>query len=291
MKAADKRQLKKRTRFFLLILASLIALALLWGFAVEPKLLTVSEISFTDTRLPAALEGIRAVYISDVHVGPYYSEADVERLVKRIGELDPDIVFFGGDLVQRAGDVEAVDRERVARAFAALEPRLGKFAVLGNHDIRTPVMQAIAEAMLRGGGFTLLYNSAAEAAPGFFVAGTAPWPDEGEDSPRNQADVTQVAWTTDGGAFSLLLSHEPEQAHKNAQYPFALQLSGHTHGGQVNFPFAGFVYKKAGMGDYLSGFYDAGDLRMYVSRGVGTSVVRVRFFAPPEIVVLTLHGK
>jgi predicted MPP superfamily phosphohydrolase len=211
--------------------------------------------------------------------------------VAKIAGLKPDMVLFGGDMVQHEEDSQRVDRARVARAFASLRPRLGKFAVLGNHDIRSPVMQVVAESILKDGGFRLLDNDAEEIVPGFYVAGTASWPDEGEDSPKNRADPSKVAWTTDHSAFSLLLSHEPPQARENAEYPFALQLSGHTHGGQIALPFTGAIVLRNGSEVFKAGFYTVKGTRMYVSRGIGTSVIRARFLTPPEIVVLTLNKK
>lgn len=289
MKKAEKKQLQKRAQILLKVLAAAIALVLIWGLAVEPLLLTVSEVEYRDSRLPKELDGIRVVFISDVHVGPYYTEKNVERLAARIAGLEPDMVLFGGDLLWHEPDALLVDRKRVSAAFAALTPRLGKFAVYGNHDIISLQTKKIAEIILTDGGFTVLENSAVEVSPGFIVAGTASWPMEGEDSPRNHADVGKVAWITEDNAFSLLLSHEPAQIRKNADYPFALQLSGHTHGGQVALPYVGPIILPGGTEVYKAGFYTLKETRMYVTRGIGTSVVRVRLFAPPEIVVLTLH--
>lgn len=289
MKKTEKRELKKRTKVLLRALAVLIALVLIWSLAIEPMLLTVTEIGFVDARLPDELDGARIVYISDIHVGTFFSPADVERVTAKIAGLQPDMVLFGGDLLQHEGDALEVDRARVAAAFAALKPRLGKLAVYGNHDIISLQTKKIAEIILTDGGFTILENSAQEIVPGFYVAGTSPWPMQGEDSPMNRADVGKIAWTTENNAFSLLLAHEPPQIRKNAAYPFAYQLSGHTHGGQVALPFTGRVMLPNGIEVYKAGHYKLKDTEMYVSRGIGMSVVRVRLFVPPQIVVLTLH--
>jgi uncharacterized protein len=268
-----------------------LALAMVWGFAVEPSLLTVSGIEYSDKRLPQDMDGVRVVYISDIHAGPFYSPQAVERLTKKIAELEPDMLLFGGDIMPRPETMPIQDSARMAKAFAALEPKLGKYAVYGNHDIWTPLMKKTAEEILSGGGFTILENSAVEIEPGFYIAGTAPWPMDGENSVNNYADVSKVTWTLNNNAFVLLMAHEPAQIRKDSQYSFALQLSGHTHGGQVAIPFMSPIKLRGGMEIYKSGFYKLNNATMFVSRGIGTSVVRLRLFVPPEIVVLTLWRK
>lgn len=288
MKNQPKRLSPKQKRVLLTALACLAALCLLWGFAVEPLLLTVSEVDYEDRRLPEGFDGTRVVLLTDIHVGPFYSERDVERMVEKVESLKPDMVLFGGDLLQKVSDYQQVDGARVSQAFAKLKPRLGKFAVLGNHDIRSVEMEQTAIQILTGGGFTVLNNSTAEIAPGFYVCGTGSASDDGPGSPTDQSNVSKVAWTTEHNAFSLILSHEPSQTDANTQYPFALQLSGHTHGGQISLPLIG-PFLLYGEERYFSGFYRQADTTIYVSRGIGTSVVRARFLAPPEIVVMTLR--
>ena len=285
------RKINPRIRVLLLTLIALGALCLLWGFCIEPELLTVTETAYTDARLPAELDGLRLVFVSDIHAGPYYPPDRVERLVKKINEMNPDIVLFGGDLLQHEKESLWMDSARVSRAFAAMQPHLGKFAVLGNHDISTGITREIAENILKDGGFTLLENSAVEVQKGFFVAGTQPWPMPGDKTAPVLSDVSKVAYTTQNNAFSLLLSHEPAQIGENAKYPFALQLSGHTHGGQVALPIFGPLVLPDGSTIYKGGAYRVENTPLFVSRGIGTSVIRVRLFVPPEIVVITLHSK
>lgn len=288
MNQPKTKQLNKRIRVLLLSLAALLAAALIWALAVEPALLTVRQIEYADARLPEALDGMRIVYFADLHAGPYYKPAAVERLAAKISELKPDMLIFGGDMVQHEASALLLDYNRVGAALASVDAPLGKYAVYGNHDIISSVTKAVAAAILSEGGFTVLDNEAVEALPGFYIAGTAPWPTEGENSPRNLSDVSRVAWAAETGKFALLLSHEPAQLRKNAEYPFALQLSGHTHGGQIALPFVDTL-RIADMDIYRAGFYREKNTEMYVSVGIGTSIVRIRMFVPPEIVVLTLR--
>jgi uncharacterized protein len=286
-----KKELKSRIKTLLKALAVLTAAALIWGFTVEPSMLTVSEIEYADARLPKEMDGVRLVYVSDLHTGPYYRPDAIKRLTEKIDALNPDMLLFGGDMLQRPADIGEVDSVGVASAFATVHPRLGKYAIYGNHDIWTPEMKMLAGQILTDGGFTILENSAVEVVPGFYISGTAPWPMEGERAFGNYSDVGKVAYTTDNNTFSLLMAHEPAQVRNNSKYPFAVQLSGHTHGGQVEVPFTDHAFWIGNTEIFESGFFTMGKTTMYVSRGIGTSVIRLRLFVPPEIVVLTLHKK
>jgi predicted MPP superfamily phosphohydrolase len=169
-----KKQSWKRIKVAFLALAVLAALALLWGFAIEPSLLTVTNLTITDGRLPKQLDGVRVVYFSDLHLDPFYSEADAERVAQKIQSLRPDIVLFGGDLIDSIETAKRLDEGRVSRAFAVIKPKYGKYAIFGNHDVGTPQAKNFASEMLTNGGFTLLEGTATKIMDGFYIAGTAP---------------------------------------------------------------------------------------------------------------------
>jgi predicted MPP superfamily phosphohydrolase len=137
----------------------------------------------------------------------------------------------------------------------------------------------------------VLENRAVQAAEGFYVAGTKPWPMHLEQAGENGEDSGSLAWAASNGYFTLLLAHEPAQIDDNSKLPFALQLSGHTHGGQVALPFIGPLGHTYATGGYDAGLYKVNGTTLYVSRGIGTMLMRVRFLVPPEIVVLTLRRK
>ena len=277
----------KRWKILVWTALALMLLCAVWGFCIEPSLLTVTQIEFADSRLPQDMDGIRVVFISDIHVGPSYSPADVEKLCKKIDSINPDLTLFGGDLLQYGNSLPTLDSERIARAFATMKPRLGKFAIYGNHDIQSDKMRQTAQTILSDGGFTILDNTAVELQPGFFIAGTEPWPMPGSYTLPRHSSANKVAWTTDNDAFSLLLAHEPAQFIEGSAFPFALTLSGHTHGGQVVLPFIGSIVLPNGSHVFKAGFYELNGRKMFVSRGIGTSIIRVRLFVPPEIVVIT----
>jgi uncharacterized protein len=267
------------------------AALLLWGFFVEPSLLTVTNMELADARLPKEMDGVRAVFFSDLHVGSYYSEADTERVAAKIKQLDPDILLFGGDMTQEEEPEDRPDGKRVSAAFAAIRPRYGKYAIYGNHDIWPSDVKGISREILAKGGFTILENREVKVADGLYVAGTLPWPLHLGQAGKDADNESSPTWAARNGFFTLLLAHEPAQIKDNAKFPFALQLSGHTHGGQVSLPFWGPLAQTYAMDGYCSGRYKVNDTTLYVTRGVGVVSMRVRLFAPPEIVVVTLRCK
>ncbi len=284
-----KKQIRKwpaRIAKAVLLLATLAALALLWGFAIEPSLLTVTNIEFADERLPSELDGMRVVFFADLHVGSVYPETESERVARKITALKPDLVLFGGDLTQWEEPGKEPDSQRVAAAFAAIEATYGKYAVLGNHDVWPEGMRDEALGMLEGSGFTVLENQAVEITPGFWLTGTKPFTLHRQGNTEAKGGVARPALD---GQFTLLLAHEPAQVDDWVEYPFALQLSGHTHNGQVALPFLGPLAKTYGTNGYYAGKYQVRDTLLYVTRGVGVIDKHVRFGAPPEIVVVTLR--
>jgi predicted MPP superfamily phosphohydrolase len=149
----------------------------------------------------------------------------------------------------------------------------------------TALTEEITQGILKDAGFALLDNESREFAPGLFIAGTRSYTKTHYtvSRPDPQRALAQA------GSFTMLLSHEPDQFLENAKYPFTLQLSGHSHGGQVALPLIGPLLLPEGGKKFPYGEYKLGERALITSRGLGTSILKVRFLAPPEIVVVTLR--
>lgn len=276
----------KRAAFTILTVALLVALAVLWGFVIEPSMLTVTNLEIIDGRVPAAQDGLRVVFFSDLHVGSCFTVEEAERAIEKIKGLKPDLLLFGGDLTQQEKPGNEPDGARVSSAFAAIRPRYGKYAVFGNHDVWPSEMKPVARKMLEDGGFTILENTAAEPAEGIHLAGTLPWP---MHTGKGGSGRQSVTWAAQNGYFTILLAHEPAQINDFKKVSFALQLSGHTHGGQVALPVIGPLAETYATDGFYAGKYRVKDTLLYVTTGVGVIDRHVRFGAPPEVVVVTLH--
>jgi hypothetical protein len=220
---------------------------------------------------------LRIVQISDVHVGIIIRNDRLTPILEKVREAKPDILVSTGDLLDGELDNIMTDAER----FAAIPAPAGKFAVLGNHEYYAGVSRSIE--FTEAAGFQILRDDVTQAA-GLTIFGeddiTGRKPGA---TPKSAAFLKALAEKQNG--FVLLLKHQP---HIREKANFNLQLSGHTHGGQL-FPF-GFIVKL-----YFPRIYGLHTLAenklLYISRGTGTWGPPVRIFAPPEITVIDLIGK
>ncbi len=239
---------------------------------IEPAWVQVTELEITG----AVEEPLTAVAFGDTHIGMGKDLADLEELVAQINELQPDAVFFLGDLFENfsayTGDVEG------CLAVLADIKAEHKYAVRGNHDVGGGAEFLFPDWMEKA-GFVLLENQNAELPGGIRLIGAA-----------NATYYTPNVEGFAGEGFDLLLSHEPDIA--DALGGVELQLSGHSHGGQVYLPFLAERVLPKGAQTYFRGYYEKEDGgAVYVNRGFGMSMLPVRLFSRPEITFLTIHGE
>jgi predicted MPP superfamily phosphohydrolase len=289
-----RRLLRGRRIVFAWSLGTVIAVGWVlgvWAFLVEPVTLTVRDVAVESAnwRGPPLRIGI----ISDTHVAaPHTDVARIERLIRRMNAERPDIVMLLGDYAgghQPATVRAAPERSEILRgveAFRELNSPLGSHGVLGNHDSWYDDA-AIASALTRG-NVRVLDNRAERIdrpAGAFWVAGLADM-----HSPRQPPTVSGTLADVTDDAPVIVLTHWPD--------PFvyvpdrvALTLAGHTHCGQVNLPLLGRLVHASEMSErWACGLYDEGGRKLFVTGGVGVSILPVRFRAPPEIVILTLSA-
>jgi len=243
----------------------------------DAQLIRVKNLQITTDQVLPEDGKLRIVQISDVHVGIIIRNSRLNQILERIQEAHPDILVSTGDLLD--GELDNIKED--AKRFAAIKVPYGKFAVLGNHEYYAGLKRSIE--FTEAAGFRLLRDDSIRAA-GITIFGeddiTGRKPGETKKSEALQKALTRK---TDG--FVLLLKHQPSI---NKEACFNLQLSGHTHGGQL-FPF-GLVTRLFFPKNY--GLHElAANKLLYVSRGTGTWGPPVRVFAPPEITVIDLIGK
>lgn len=263
------------------IAGAVAALALLGtGFGVKSALgdVPVRRVPVALSRLPAALAGYKMVQLSDLHIGPTLGRDWTERLVERVNALEPHAVVITGDLVD--GSVTRL-REHVA-PLGDLRARDGVFFVTGNHEY-----YAGADAWLRELerlGIRPLRNERVSLGAddvSFDLAGVDDWQAFGEGHGR---DLSRALAGRDPSRELVLLAHQPRQIAEAAERGVGLQLSGHTHGGQI-VPWNFFVRLQQ---PYIAGLSRHGDAQIYVSRGTGFWGPPMRVLAPAEITLLEL---
>jgi len=250
-----------------------------WGAVWGRHEYELVEVPVRIAALPRALDGYVIAQVSDLHAGTYVGERELDQGFERVRAAKPDLVVVTGDMV----DFDPAYAPLVARKLADLAPRDGVFACLGNHDYYAGWERVLAS--LRAAGIHTLVNEGTVVRPrdsgGFALLGVDDRWAGRYDRPGPRLDDA-LAMVPDALP-RILLSHQPVTVDRWAG-KVALQLSGHTHGGQIN---PGFRLADLFM-TYVAGLYRAGGTVLYVNRGFGTVGPPSRVGAPPEITRIVL---
>jgi uncharacterized protein len=246
----------------------------------------VKRVEIVLDRLPVAADGMRIVQLCDMHVGGLLSKGFVEEVVNATNQLSPDVIAVVGDLVD--GSVEQL-RAAIA-PMGDLRARFGTFFVTGNHEYYSSSGAEAWMAELERIGMRVLRNQRVPVGgmgAGFDVAGVPDrtagrFPDEGPGE-----DVGKAMHGRDPSRAVVLLAHQPLTVHKAALHGVDLQLSGHTHGGQI-WPWGALVRLQQ---PFIRGLHRVRDTQLYVSCGTGFWGPPMRLGAPAEITEIVLRSK
>lgn len=250
---------------------------------IEPRLLWVNRHDIACRNLSSGLEGLRVGVLADFHFRPDKDEALIEKVVARVNAENLDLLALAGDYVTHSGEVLAP----LLRILERVRTRHGVFAVMGNHDGWHPGRGFMRRSFEKAGIPFLINRNSLLRIKGdpLAVAGTDfVW----LGKPDPAATLKGIA----PGTPVLALVHEPDYFDvMSAQREILLQVSGHTHGGQCRVPLIGYAPAKVNFGrKYIKGSFTRGGSNLFVTSGVGTVGLRVRFACPPELAVLTLRG-
>ncbi len=239
----------------------------------------IVDVEIAIAKLPKALDGFTIVQLSDLHVGMTIDRAFVQRVVDQANALAPDLIALTGDLI----DGQVADLRDDIAPLAELRAKHGVYAVTGNHEYYAGADPWIAEITRLGARY--LRNERVQIAEGFDLAGVD---DHSADSYRGHGeDLDKALGGRDRKNALVLLAHQPRQVRRSAKYGVDLQLSGHTHGGQI-WPWHYMV--KLQQGGLLAGRYEHEGTQLYVTRGCGYWGPPVRLLAPLEITRVILRS-
>ena len=264
----------------LLLLVSL----LFWSFFIEPNRLVVHQETIRIANWPTELSGLRIAVISDIHSGaPFINDRKLQQIVELTNQQNPDLIVLLGDYMSpNSWHSHRVEPEVTAEALKDLRAPLGVYSVLGNHDWwynGEKVRHAFEQS-----GIPVLEEQVVEIKwhdKTLWLAGLA-------DLWTRPQRISETIAKAPSGATVIALAHNPDIFPQVPQ-TVPILIAGHTHGGQVNIPLIGTPIVPSRFGaKYTSGYVFENGHHMFVTTGIGTSILPVRFRVTPEIVILTI---
>lgn len=286
-RSAARRSISRRR--FLGLTAALGTAALVGdSILLEPNRPQLVYRELALARWPAALDGYKIAVLSDFHYDPLFSVHPLRAAIPVVNAQKPDLIVLTGDFVSEPSFGQSRRRaayaaEPCARLLQQMKAPHGLWAVMGNHDAVTD--PELITSILRATGIQVLSNQSTPIE----LAGARFWLSGVDDVMQGDSDLDAALAKVPKGEVTVLMAHEPDYADFVSRYAVDLQISGHSHGGQVRLPFLPPLYEPPMARKYIAGLYKVGPLTLYTNRGLGTVGLPIRFDCPPEITLITLR--
>lgn len=265
------------------IIVLIISGLLLYSRFVATSGLNVKEYKVVNDKISDEYHGLKIVHLSDIHFGSTITENDLDHLVNKVNELNPDIVVITGDIIDER---ISYDKNILIDYLKKIQSKLGKFAISGNHDLPLDDFNSIVEES----GFTNLDNTYkliyANSSKPIIISGiSSNYSDSSNIDTKTAKFDNYIANLTDDikPIYSILLIHEPDFIDSLNIDNYDLILAGHSHGGQVKLPLIKKLYTPYGAKKYYDEYYKVNQTDLYISSGLGTSKLKFRLFNRPSI--------
>lgn len=265
--AAEPKQ-KRRNRVLLSILLIAAALAAIDGFLIEPNWIQV-----THWTLPGNVAApLKIAELADLHTS--HLGIREKRLLQRLDQEAPDVIVIAGDSIANRNGYPGE-----GALLRRLHAPLGVWLVRGNWEDDYPPKNE--RKYYAGLGIHFLFNESAQIRSGIWLAGL-------DDPTFGHADLDRALSNVPDGAYKIAVFHSPKFFAKSAGR-YQLALAGHSHGGQVHVPGLERLWLPPGVGPYVNGWFAQSGSRMYVTRGIGTTLLPIRLFCRPELPIITIE--
>ncbi|MEK4535231.1 MULTISPECIES: metallophosphoesterase [Peribacillus] len=252
---------------------------------VEPKWLEIKHNIISHPLIPKGFHGMKMIQFSDTHLGFQFQLNDLQAIVNKINQLDPDVILFTGDLMDEPNKYNA--QQKIPPVLNQLKAPLGKFCIYGNHDHGGYGSEIYSDIMKKS-HFTMLQNTSTKisllTAEEIYIAGV-------DDAMLGQPDFEKALSGIPEEVYVIMLSHAPDLADISSKYNIKYQISGHSHGGQVQIPFAGALVTPPYAEKYREGTYEIDSLTLHVNRGLGTTRLPYRFLSRPELTIYEFQAE
>lgn len=273
--------MKKIVRFFLIIFL-LITITIIYARYGGTSGLITKEYKIESSLIGEDFDGLKVVHFSDLHYLRVTNNDKLKEIVDEINLINPDIVFFTGDLIDKDFTLTDKDKDDLINGLSSIKAKYGKYAVLGNHDYVKDI--EIFKDIYSNSNFNLLQNSYdiiySSNNDKLFIGGV-------DNYSYNEADINKVMeYFNDNSdiSYKIILVHEPDYIDNIlTSYNVNLVLAGHSHNGQINIPYIKNFFLPYGSRKYYENYYKVNDTDLYISSGIGESSVNFRLFNKPSI--------
>ena len=273
--------MKKVLKWLMIIMLFIIA-TIMYARFIGTMSLTTKEYTITDELLPSGFDGLKIVHFSDLHYNRAITLDKVKSIVKEINEINPDIVVFTGDLIDKDAILKDIDYEYLSNTLKEINSKYGKYYILGNHDYDSDTDNIINTMNTSGfihldNKYDIIYNNKSEY---IYISGI----DSVSKNKENIETALDFLKDKTTPTYNIFLTHEPDISDKIVKsYSINLILAGHSHGGQVRLPFIGAIYTPEYAKKYHDDYYKIDNTDLYISSGIGVSSFNYRLWNRPSI--------
>ena len=277
---------------FIIIFVLIVATILLYSRFIATKGLVTKEYKITNSDITDNFHGFKVVHISDIHYGRTTDKRDLEKIVKEINLLKPDIVVLTGDLIDKDTKLDDTLKNELVESLSLINVTVGKYVISGNHDTNFSEWESI----INDSGFKNLNDNYelvySDGYTPILLAGLS-------SNLKNSTDISErynkiLEYSNNENIkdlYKILLIHEPDYINNIDYSNFNLILAGHSHNGQVRLPFIGGIVLPNGAKKYYKEYYKLNNTDLYISSGIGTSEISFRLFNRPSINFYRLTNK
>jgi len=282
MKKNNKNRKEKKGTNIMIYIILIFAILFLYSKYIEPFNINIKEYKIESKDIPKSFDGVKIIHFSDVHYGTTVDKKYLNKIVKLINKQKPDIVLFTGDFIDKNTKLTNEEIKSINSSLNKIDSTLGNFAVVGNHDMK----HFSDYKKILDNNFTLLDNQEKilyfKNNEAISIIGLA-------DSLESK--INYEVFNKENNNYTFVLVHEPDEFEKINKYNFNVLVSGHSHNGQIRLPFIGAIYTPIGSKTYFEEYYKIDNKEIFVSNGIGTTTLNLRFMSKPSINLYRLYSE
>lgn len=273
--------MKKFIRFLFILLLIILLLLIYCRYEGTRGLIT-KEYKIETNSIPSSFDGLKVLHFSDLHYLRVVDDNMLKKVVEEINLINPDIVIFTGDLIDKDFNINDKQKEQLITLLKSINSKYGKYSIIGNHDYikdkeEIETIYNESNFILLQNTYDIIYNSENEK---IFLGGL-------DTYSYDKADIDKVMnyfKDNDNIDYKIILIHEPDYIDTiTSKYDVDLVLAGHSHNGQINIPFIKNFILPYGSQKYYKNYYNVDNTPLYISSGIGESRINLRFLNKPSI--------